>query len=257
MAAAIRLSQQHSCSFAHFVGPGDEHIRQRNAERSRRLEVYCHVKARRLLDRHVGRLCAARDLIHIARDVVEQPHEVESIADQRTGLGVLPVCRDRRNATFEQCLCDSRAVAQEYRTRRQDDRLPADIVHCAKCATVALLAFDFDHARLQAQLAGCLSRCIALLSRKRVKCDSDDSRARECLASNLDAFGGESSWRTKMPVTLPPGCERLATYPFARGSKSTARNAIGLPSAAESAARSAGSFPPARNTSTLRAASSR
>src|SRR6516162_1419683 len=87
--------------------------------------------------------------------------------------------------------CAIAAVAQEYRTRRQDDRLPADIVHCAKCATVALLAFDFDHARLQAQLAGCLSRCIALLSRKGVKCDSDDSRARERLASNLDAFGGE------------------------------------------------------------------
>jgi hypothetical protein len=33
----------------------------------------------------------------------------------------------------------------------------------AKCATVALLAFDFDHARLQAQLAGRLGCCIALL----------------------------------------------------------------------------------------------
>src|SRR5262249_2484518 len=62
--------------------------------------------------------------------------------------------------------------------------------------------------------------------------------------------------RTKMPVTLPPGCERFVTYPFASGSKSTARNAIGLPSAAESAARSAGSFPTARNMSGLRAASS-
>src|SRR5215813_12448267 len=59
-------------------------------------------------------------------------------------------------------------------------------------------------------------------------------------------FAASSSWCTKIPVTLPPGCDRLATYPFARGSKSTARNAIGLPSAAESAARSAGSFPTAR-----------
>jgi hypothetical protein len=55
-------------------------------------------------------------------------------------------------------------------------------------------------------------------------------------------LAANSSWRTKMPVTLPPGRDRFATYPFARGSKSTARNAIGLPSAAESAARSAGSF---------------
>src|SRR6516164_2151795 len=64
-------------------------------------------------------------------------------------------------------------------------------------------------------------------------------------------LAASSSWRTKMPVTLPPGCERFATYPFARGSKSTAKNAIGLPCAAESAARSAGSFPTARNTSTF------
>jgi hypothetical protein len=88
-------------------------------------------------------------------------------------------------------LCDSRAVAEKHRARRQNERLPAGIVHRAKCAIVAPLAFDFDHARLQPQLAGCLGCCIALLARNRVKCDSDDCRARECLASDLDAFGGE------------------------------------------------------------------
>ena len=50
---------------------------------------------------------------------------------------------------------------------------------------------------------------------------------------------------------------RAIPIAFARGSKSMARNAIGLPSATESAARSAGSFPTARNTSTFHAASSR
>jgi len=57
-----------------------------------------------------------------------------------------------RYAAIDGMRCSSSACAmaarQEYRARRQDDRLPADIVHCAKYATVALLAFDFDHARL-------------------------------------------------------------------------------------------------------------
>jgi hypothetical protein len=68
---------------------------------------------------------------------------------------------------------------------------PAGIVHCVKCTAVALFAFYFDHARLQAQLAGRLGCCIALLTRKRVKCDTDYGRARERLASDLDALGGE------------------------------------------------------------------
>ena len=60
-----------------------------------------------------------------------------------------------------------------------------------KCARVALLALHFDHARLQAQLAGGLGRSIALFARKRVESDSDEARARECLASDLDPLGGE------------------------------------------------------------------
>src|SRR5262245_30208359 len=59
MAAAIRLSQQHSYSLDHLVGPRDEHIRQRNGERCCRLEIDRHVKSRRLLDRHVGWLTIA------------------------------------------------------------------------------------------------------------------------------------------------------------------------------------------------------
>src|SRR6516164_4326201 len=74
---------------------------------------------------------------------------------------------------------------------RANDRLPAGIVHRAKCARVALLAFDFDHARLQAQLAGRIGCRIALLVRKRVESDADEGRARERLASDLNAFGGE------------------------------------------------------------------
>src|SRR5262249_10089375 len=189
--SACRPCRKAAARDAHLVRPGDEHIRQRNAERCRCLQIDGHVKARRLLDRHVGRLGTPRKPLDITRDVIKQSHEVEAVADQRAGLHVLPECCDRRNATLEQCLRDGRAVAQESPACGQNDRLPAGIIHRAKRAHVVLLAFDLDHARLQAQLAGRLGCCIALLVRKRVESDADEGRARERLASDLNAFGGE------------------------------------------------------------------
>src|SRR5262249_47567428 len=155
------------------------------------------------------RLGAPCNLVDIACDVVEQPHEVEAVTDQRAGLGVLPECRNRWNPALAQCLRNGRAVAHEYWARRQNDRLPAGIIHGAKCAPVALLAFYFDHARLQAQLARRLGCCIALLARNRVKCDSDEGRARERLASDLDAFGGELELAHENAGHIAPGTREI------------------------------------------------
>jgi hypothetical protein len=69
--------------------------------------------------------------------------------------------------------------------------LPTSVVHCAKCATIVLLAFHLDHAGFQAELARRLGCRIALLGGNPLKCDSDHTRMRTRLASNLDAFGGE------------------------------------------------------------------
>src|SRR5262249_56012235 len=74
--------------------------------------------------------------VDITRDVVEQPPEVEAVADQRPSLQVLPECCDRRNAALQQCLRDDRAIAQEYRACGQNDRLPAGIVHSSKCPSL-------------------------------------------------------------------------------------------------------------------------
>src|SRR5262249_22280710 len=136
---------------------------------------------------------------------VEKPEEAEAVTNKLTGPGVLPECRDRRNAVLAQCLRDGRAVAEKHRARRQNERLPAGIVHGAKCAGVAALAFDFDHARLQPQLAGGLGRSIALLARNRVECDSDDGPARERLARDLDAFGGELELADENTGHVAPG----------------------------------------------------
>src|SRR5262249_51026190 len=114
-----------------------------------------------------------------------------------------------RNAVLAQCLRDGRAVAEKHWARRQNERLPAGIVHGAKCAGVAALAFDLDHARLQPQLAGRLGRSIALLARNRVECDSDGGRARKRLARDLDAFGGELELADENTGHVPPGTREI------------------------------------------------
>src|SRR5262249_5939320 len=141
----------------------------------------------------------------------------EAVTDQRAGLHVLPECCNRWNPALKQRLCDSRAIAHEYWARRQNDRLPAGIIHGAKCAPVALLAFYFDHARLQAQLASRLGCCIALLARNRVKCDSDEGRARERLASDLDAFGGELELAHENAGHIAPGTRKIRHISLRQG----------------------------------------
>lgn len=47
------------------------------------LEVDRHVEARRLLDRHLGRLPASGDAIDIVGNVVEQTDEIDAVAHHR------------------------------------------------------------------------------------------------------------------------------------------------------------------------------
>jgi hypothetical protein len=59
MAAAIRLNEQHSCSFDHLVGAGEQRRRNVEAERFRGRQVHDEIKFGRLLDWNVGWLSAA------------------------------------------------------------------------------------------------------------------------------------------------------------------------------------------------------
>src|SRR5262249_6475703 len=65
MAAAIRLSQQHSCSFDHLIGAG-EHRRHLKTERLRGLQIDHQLVLVRRLHRQVGWLFALEDAADIA-----------------------------------------------------------------------------------------------------------------------------------------------------------------------------------------------
>src|SRR4029077_296004 len=100
-----------------------------------------------------------------------------------------------RNAATDGIRRSCRASAMTARSRK--NIVPAcKMIGCPrassiKCARLALLALHFDHARLQAQLAGGLGRSIALFARKCVARAFGEGRPRQFLASDLDPLGGE------------------------------------------------------------------
>src|SRR5262245_66437113 len=69
MAAAIRLSQQHSCSLDHLVGGGEERWWDGEAEHPSRRNVDDELEPGRLHDRQIRRLRALENAACVDADV--------------------------------------------------------------------------------------------------------------------------------------------------------------------------------------------
>src|SRR6516225_3168988 len=107
MAAAIRLSQQHSCSFDHLVGAREQRCWHIETKRLRSLQVDDELEFGRLNDRQVRRLGSLEDATGVNRRLPSLLPDVGSIAHQpachreltksiarRDGIS----CRQRDNA---------------------------------------------------------------------------------------------------------------------------------------------------------------
>ena len=89
MAAAIRLSQQHSCSFDHLVGAQDQPDWDFMPDRSSGLKIDDKLEAGRLLDRQIGRLDAAQQLGELpAHDVSVQLNDQRSVSDEALSVAL-------------------------------------------------------------------------------------------------------------------------------------------------------------------------
>src|SRR5262245_11435157 len=104
MAAAIRLSQQHSCSFNHLVGAGEQRRRYGEAKHLRGHQIDDEVEFGRLLDRNVGRFRPAQNLVDMLRRTPVEMHVVDAIGYKTSSLYELTRAVNCRQAS---ALCKS------------------------------------------------------------------------------------------------------------------------------------------------------
>src|SRR5262249_18295512 len=89
MAATIRLSQQHSCSFDHLVGELLDMQRQVEAERLGSPKIDDKIEFGRLLHRQIARLLALENAANIDAGLMALMGKTASVTHQAAGHDVL------------------------------------------------------------------------------------------------------------------------------------------------------------------------
>ena len=143
------------------------------------------MEARRLLDRHLGRLPASGDAIDIAGNVAEQTHEIDAVAHHRPRFRDLAERADRGDVPVQQRLRDYRAITQEERAGRNGHGLAGRVLHSVqRGGVVRRLTRHLDQEGGNAKRLGGLGRRIGLVPRRRVPQEPDAACAREHLAQS-------------------------------------------------------------------------
>src|SRR6516164_10429887 len=96
MAAAIRLSQQHSCSLDHLVGAAKEHRRHVETQRLCGLEIDHQLILGRLLYRQVRRFCTTKNAIDVSGRASPLIDLVDPIGNESALSGMKGKWIDRR-----------------------------------------------------------------------------------------------------------------------------------------------------------------
>src|SRR5215831_3929736 len=87
MAATIRLSQQHSCSFDHLIGEREQPVWNLEAERLRGLEVDDQLEFGRHQHGQVGRFFALEDAARVNTGLAKGIRKAGAVADEAAGRG--------------------------------------------------------------------------------------------------------------------------------------------------------------------------
>src|SRR5215510_9324095 len=219
MAAAIRLSQQHSCSFDDLVGASEQCRRHINAERFRGLEVDQQLELGRSLHRQVGRLLAFKDAVDVAGSAAELVEEIGPIGHKAAGVDekAVPVnCwqfmagrqREDKIAVIYRCRARHRYQTAIRRAGENHDR-------ALDLAGVSHIDRDHFHTKWTAAKLLIAKLCVA--SRR----TATRIRLGAICLSNSNHFALRLNSNAMKPVALPPGRARLSTYPAPTGSLTT------------------------------------
>src|SRR5215475_14368269 len=122
MAAAIRLNEQHSCSFDHLVGAGEQIWWHLDAECAGGRQIDDELELGRLYDRQVLRLRALKDATHIDADLTIRIPNVGSIAHQPAGFSIVTHVIDCWKGMSCRQYSKLEAPADKERTRAEQQR---------------------------------------------------------------------------------------------------------------------------------------
>src|SRR5262245_61298953 len=95
MAATIRLSQQHSCSFNHLVGGDEQLVGHSEAQHPGSLVIDDQLELARLHDRQLRWLRALENAAGIEADLTERIRYVGSVAHQAADFSYVTVRKYR------------------------------------------------------------------------------------------------------------------------------------------------------------------
>src|SRR5262249_12323099 len=181
-------------SLDHLGGAGEQRRREGESERFCRLEVDKELELSGLINRDVARFGPFQDLVHVIGHAPEQLRQIHGVTHQRTGLHVIAVGTDGRQACLHSKLGDQHAV-----------RVKVSFTADQHCVRPLLLHLSEDALNLR---GGPLLR------------EHESQR-------NSESVAGVPASRV-IPVRLPPGRPRLVTSPACSGSSMNATTGIVL-----------------------------
>src|SRR4029077_12002633 len=179
----------------HLVGGGEQCRRNREAECLRRVQIYDEIELCRLLDRNVGRLRPAQNLIDVISGAPKKIRVVWSKGNQTSRFYVISRSMNRRQSRADRQYVDSNSVGACERVGTDIKRLAAAL-ELLEGGRDILRMPDFECDDFKTERAGCRSSLAQLLHDEGIADIAHDRQTAETgddLTQKLEPLAGKIS----------------------------------------------------------------